>query len=72
MKAIDICWDMLELESVQENIQDLISLTMKDNGISENDIQRINTKRNIKNYGTGDICLHRVFNDLWIKNPEPT
>ena len=45
MKAIDICWDMLELESVQENIQDLISLTMKDNGISENDIQRINTKR---------------------------
>ena len=64
-----ICWDMIQIDDVQENIQNLISLAMKTNGISENDIQRINSKSNIMSYETGDICLNRVFDELWIVNP---
>ena len=67
MKAIYICWGMIQLDDVQENTQNLISLAMKATEISENDIQRINSKSNIMCYGTGDICLNRVFNELWIK-----
>ena len=43
---------------------------MKTNGISENDIQRINSKSNIMSYETVDICLNRVFDELWIINPQ--
>ena len=43
---------------------------MKTNGISENDIQRINSKSNIMSYETVDICLNRVFDELWIINGE--
>ena len=43
---------------------------MKDNGVSANDIERINQKSNIYNYGTADVCINKVFHEFWMRNPQ--
>ena len=69
-EAAYIAWDTLEIEEVLDNFKNLIKISLLRQGFSKEQIAEINT-HNILFHVKTDRCLHRVFNDLWVRNPDP-
>ena len=71
LEVVYIAWDTLEIKEVLDNFKTLIKISLLRQGFSEEQIAEINTHNNILFHVKTDRCLHKVFNDLWVRNPEP-
>lgn len=69
--ALLITWDQLEIKDIMENIRMLICIQMRKQGFSHTEIDSINSTKNIFDYARTDLCVNRVFNDLWIRSYQP-
>lgn len=69
--ALIVTWDQLEIKEIMENVRMLICNQMRKQGFTYDEINTINTTKNIFNYAHTDLCVNRVFNDLWIRNYQP-
>ena len=54
-----------------EKLESLVKIGLLQQGYCKEEISMINTRMNIFRHITRDRCLHKVFNDLWVRNLEP-
>ena len=61
----------MEIEEALKNLKSLVKISLLQQGNCKAELSMINTCMNIFGHITGDRCLHKVFNDLWVRNLEP-
>ena len=69
--AATVVWELIEIPEVLANVKDQIQINLIGKGFTESQIEQQNTSEEILFYVKTDRCLHKVFDDLWIKNSEP-
>ena len=70
-EAVLVAWDLLDNKDILDNMQTNVFIALQYRGFDIDDIIELNTRENLKDYGTADCCLNRVFTDLWLRNYEP-
>lgn len=69
--AFYVLWDTIDVDSVADNVEQLIFIALQYKGYHPAEIKQVNTVAHIRKYIKSDLCVNAVFDDLWVNHPEP-